>query len=224
MRGTPSEFSDAGRLRDRQVFIGPKDAAIEDARFIPAPFGDQLRAGFDASIDWINSPPDTMPPVVQAALAHYQFETLHPFSDGNGRIGRLLIVLQLMQLKVLRHPILVVSPWFEARRSEYQAALLRLSETGNWNDWVAFFATGVEAAATSTHERIDQLLGLQEEFVRRVRRGRLLGSRGTRRRRAHRGPDSPSAAGGGAAQRDPTGGDECPPADWPSSRSSPSGC
>ncbi len=175
VRGTPSEFSDAGRLRDRQVFIGPEDAAIEDARFIPAPFGDQLRAGFDASIDWINSPPDTMPPVVQTALAHYQFETLHPFSDGNGRIGRLLIVLQLMQLKVLRHPILVVSPWFEARRSEYQAALLRLSETGDWNGWVAFFASGVEAAATSTHERIDQLLGLQEEFVRRVRQAGFSG-------------------------------------------------
>ena len=72
VRGTPlGEFSDAGRLRDRQVFIGPKDAAIEDARFIPAPFGDQLRAGFEASIDWINSPPDAMPPVVRAALAHY---------------------------------------------------------------------------------------------------------------------------------------------------------
>ena len=66
-----------------------------------------------------------MPSVVQAGLAHYQFETLHPFSDGNGRIGRLLIVLQLMRLEVLRHPILVVSPWFEARRSEYQEALLR---------------------------------------------------------------------------------------------------
>jgi Fic family protein len=80
-----------------------------------------------------------------------------------------------MQLKVLRHPILVVSPWFEARRSEYQAALLRLSETGSWNDWVAFFAAGVEAAATSTHERIDQLLGLQEEFVRRVREAGFSG-------------------------------------------------
>jgi Fic family protein len=175
VRGTPGEISDAGRLRDRQVFIGPKDAAIEDARFIPAPFGDQLEVGFDALIHWMNSPPAAMPSVVQAALAHYQFETLHPFSDGNGRIGRLLIVLQLMQLSVLRHPILVVSPWFEARRSEYQAALLRLSETGNWNDWVAFFAAGVEAAATSTHERIDQLLGLQEEFVRRVREAGFSG-------------------------------------------------
>ena len=175
VRGTPGELSDAGRRRDRQVFIGPRDAAIEDARFVPAPFGDQLRSGFETAIDWINSPPPTMPPVVQAALAHYQFETLHPFSDGNGRIGRLLIVLQLMQLEVLRHPILVVSPWFEVRRSEYQAALLRLSQTGNWNDWVAFFATGVEAAATSTHERIDQLLSLQEEFVRRVREAGFSG-------------------------------------------------
>lgn len=175
VRGTPGEYSDAGRLRDRQVFIGPKNAAIEDARFVPAPFGDQLRAGFEAWIEWVDSPPNTMPPVVQAALAHYQFETLHPFSDGNGRIGRLLIVLQLMQWKVLRHPILVVSPWFETRRTEYQDALLTLSETGNWNDWVAFFATGVGAAATATHERIDQLLSLQEEIVRTVREAGVSG-------------------------------------------------
>lgn len=175
VRGTPGEFSDAGGLRDRQVFIGPRDAAIEDARFVPAPFGDQLRAGFEAAIGWINSMPPTMSPVVQAALAHYQFETLHPFSDGNGRIGRLLIVLQLMQLKVLQHPILVVSPWFESHRSEYQSALLALSETGNWNDWVAFFATGVEAAATSTHRRIDELLGLQEEYIGRAREAGISG-------------------------------------------------
>jgi cell filamentation protein, protein adenylyltransferase len=193
VRSTSGEFSDAGRLRDRQVFIGPKDAAIEDARFIPAPFGDQLRAGFEATIDWINAPPDTMPPVVQAALAHYQFETLHPFSDGNGRIGRLLIVLQLMQQKVLRHPILVVSPWFEARRSEYQAALLRLSQTGNWNDWVAFFVTGPPGGVRPPSSG-----------------GRYLGRRGTRRRRAHRRPDPPSASGGGPTRCDPAGGDERP--------------
>lgn len=175
VRGTTGEHSDAGRLRDRQVFIGPRDAPIEDARFVPAPFGDQLRAGFEAWIEWVNSPPETIPAVVQAALAHYQFETLHPFSDGNGRIGRLLIVLQLMQWKTLGHPLLVVSPWFEARRTEYQDALLALSRTGQWNDWVAFFATGVAAAATATHARIDQLLSLQEETVRAVREAGVSG-------------------------------------------------
>jgi Fic family protein len=174
VQGTPGEYSDAGRIRDRQVFIGPKDAAIEEAHFVPAPFGDQLRAGFEAWIRWVTEP-KTMPSVVQAGLAHYQFETLHPFSDGNGRIGRLLIVLQLMRLEVLRHPILVVSPWFEARRSEYQAALLTLSQTGDWDAWTRFFATGVEAAARTTHERVTELLSWQADTLARVRAAGVSG-------------------------------------------------
>jgi Fic family protein len=169
VQGTPGEYSDAGRERDRHVFIGPKDAAIEDARFVPAPFGDQLTAGFEAWIKWTNEPPRDLPPVVQAGLAHYQFETLHPFSDGNGRIGRLLIVLQLMRQGVLRHPLLVVSPWFEARRTEYQDALLALSKTGDWDGWVRFFATGVATAAETTHSRVDALISWQEATLRRTR-------------------------------------------------------
>ena len=172
---TPGEYSDAGRLRDRHVFIGPRDAAIEEARFVPAPFGDQLKAGFESWIAWVDSPPAELPAVVQAGMAHYQFETLHPFSDGNGRIGRLLIVLQLMRQGVLRHPILVVSPWFEARRTEYQDALLALSQTGDWNDWVHFFATGVAAAAETTHERVDALISWQEETLLRVREAGISG-------------------------------------------------
>jgi Fic family protein len=175
VQGTPGEYSDAGRVRDRHVFIGPRDAPIADARFVPAPFGDQLRAGVDDWIRWVNQSRDDMSPVVQAALGHYQFETLHPFSDGNGRIGRLLIVLQLMQLNVLRHPILVVSPWFEARRSEYQDALLQLSVAGHWSDWVQFFAAGVASAATTTHARVDVLISWQEETLARVRAERISG-------------------------------------------------
>ncbi|MGD9571977.1 MAG: Fic family protein [Thermoleophilia bacterium] len=169
VQDTAGDFSDAGRLRDRQVFIGPKNAPIEDARFVPAPFGDQLRSGFDTWIGWVNNPPTAMPAVVQTALAHYQFETLHPFSDGNGRIGRLLIVLQLMQWGILKHPILVVSPWFEARRTEYQDALLTLSQTGRWDHWVNFYATGVGASAHATHARIEALLSWQERAIRKVR-------------------------------------------------------
>lgn len=175
VQGTPGQYSDAGRIRDRHVFIGPKDAPIEEARFVPAPFGDHLRAGFEDWVAWVNDPPADMPSVLQAALAHYQFETLHPFSDGNGRIGRLLIVLQLMRQHVLSHPILVVSPWFEARRLEYQDALLALSQTGTWDDWVHFFATGVGAAAATTHERVDALISWQEEALSRVRQARVSG-------------------------------------------------
>lgn len=175
VRGTPGEHSDAGGVRDRQVLIGPRDAAIEQARFIPARFGDQLKSGFEHWIQWINTPGRELPAVVQSALAHYQFETLHPFSDGNGRIGRLSIVLQLMQLDVLKHPILVVSPWFEARRTDYQDALLRLSQTGHWDDWVRFFATGIGAAASTTHQRLDQLLLWQEQALLRVQAAGISG-------------------------------------------------
>jgi Fic family protein len=175
VQGTPGEHSDAGGLRDRQVFIGPQDAPLESARFVPAPFGDQLTSAFDDLINWMNRSDIGLPPVVQAGLAHYQFETLHPYSDGNGRIGRLMIVLHLMRLGVLRHPILVASPWFEERRSQYQDALLRLSQTGDWDAWISFFATGVEAAASTTHRRIDDLLTWQEEALERARAARVSG-------------------------------------------------
>ena len=122
-----------------------------------------------------------MPPTVQAALAHFQFETLHPLSDGNGRIGRLLIVLQLMKQRVLREPILVVSPWFEARRREYRDGVLALSETGDWDGWVRFFATGVGVSADSTHERVDRLLSCSGARSRRfVRPGSQVSRSGSR--------------------------------------------
>jgi Fic family protein len=167
--GTPSEHHDAGRVRERHVYIGARDASIQAARFVPAPFGDQLQAGLEAWTEWVRTPHEAMPAVVQAALAHYQFEALHPFSDGNGRIGRLVIVLQLMRLGLLRDPLLVVSPWFEARRELYQDELAALSRTGDWDAWVSFFAAGVGASARSTLERVAALLDWREQTLERVR-------------------------------------------------------
>jgi Fic family protein len=102
-------------------------------------------------------------------MAHYQFETLHPFFDGNGRIGRLLIAMALIRDGVLREPILVVSPWFEARRSAYQDGLLDLSLSGRWDDWVHFFASGVAESADTTRERVERLLAWREDALGRVR-------------------------------------------------------
>lgn len=175
VQGTPGELADAGRLRAIQVVIGARGAAIEDARFVPAPPGDRLRAGIDDWLTWVNDPPAGISPVVQAAIAHYQFETLHPFSDGNGRIGRLLIVLQLMRRGVLEQPILVVSPWFEARRTEYQDALLDLSRSADWDRWISFFATGVAAAADSTRHRVIALFEWRQETIAVARAAGLTG-------------------------------------------------
>jgi Fic family protein len=174
VQGTPGQYSDAGAIRDRQVLIGARNAAISDARFVPPPPGDHLAAGLDAWLAWLNDPPE-LPSTIVAALTHYQFETLHPFSDGNGRIGRLIIALQLMARGVLREPILVVSPWFEERRDQYQDGLLELSVSGDWDGWVEFFARAVEASANDTRDRIDRLLEWQDATLSRVRAAGVVG-------------------------------------------------
>jgi len=167
VRGTAGELSDAGGLRDRIVVIGAPGRALDEARFVPPPHGDQLRAGVESMLGWINDPPH-VPTVVQAALAHYQFETLHPYSDGNGRLGRLLVIVHLLRGALIREPLLVVSPWFEQRRAQYQDALLRLSFSGEWDAWIAFFAEGVAASAAESQIKVERLVGLQEDLRSRV--------------------------------------------------------
>lgn len=130
--GTRSDTAEAGRLRTTQVFIGGGRGRVTEARFIPPPPGDVLRDGFLAWEDWIRRDSD-LPTVIRMAAAHHQFETLHPFNDGNGRIGQLVAVLQLMASGELRSPVLNLSPWLEARRRAYQDALLALSSDGNWD-------------------------------------------------------------------------------------------
>lgn len=175
VRGTSGELSDAGGLRDRIVVIGKAGSSFADARYVPPPPGDQLRSGFESLLAWLTAPPD-LPTVIQAGMAHYQFETLHPYSDGNGRIGRLLVIVQLLRGAVIREPLLVVSPWFEARREQYQDALLQLSCDGNWDKWLAFFAEGVAASAEESRRKVERLVELQANLRSRVQAARKRGS------------------------------------------------
>lgn len=172
--GTAGELSDAGGLRDRIVVIGAPGKSLEEARYVPPPPGDQLRAGMESLLDWIASPPP-IPTVVQAAMAHYQFESLHPYSDGNGRLGRLLVIIQLLRGAVIREPLLVVSPWFEHRRNQYQDALLELSFDGDWDTWIAFFAEGVAASASESQAKVERLVELQAELRTTVQQARKRG-------------------------------------------------
>jgi Fic family protein len=178
--GIAGEVSDAGGLRDRIVVIGSRGRSLPDARFVPPPPGDQLRNGVEALLAWIGGPPD-IPLVVQAALAHYQFETLHPYSDGNGRLGRLLVIVQLLRGALIREPLLVVSPWFEQRREQYQDQLLELSIDGDWDRWVAFFAEGVAASAVESQSKVERLLALQHVLREQVQ---FAGKRGAAERLA----------------------------------------
>ena len=175
VRGTAGELSDAGQLRDRIVVIGAPGAGFDEARFVPPPPGDQLRSGVEDLLDWVASPPE-LPTVILAALAHYQFESLHPYSDGNGRLGRLLVIVQLLRGAVIREPLLVVSPWFEQRRDRYQDELLSLSCTGNWEQWVSFFAEGVAASARDSQQKVERLVTLQDQLRHRVQEANKRGS------------------------------------------------
>lgn len=112
---------------------------------------------------------EAIDPVVAAGMAHYQFETLHPFNDGNGRLGRLLVVLHLMQAGALAEPTLTVSPWFEARRADYYDRLLAVSTRGDWNAWIQFFARGLMSSARDTERSLTDLLSVQADLKNRVR-------------------------------------------------------
>ncbi len=168
VRGTSAETGDAGRIRQTPVAIGSANGTIEDARFVPMPPGIALEAAVRDLLDWLHSGAAQRDPLVAAAISHYQFETLHPFNDGNGRIGRLVIVLTFMADGLLSQPLLSVSPWFEARRSEYQDRLAAVSATGDWDGWIQFFATGIRESADDTLQRVNRLLSVQHGYVSRV--------------------------------------------------------
>lgn len=179
MQHTPLQ-SESGRTRTTQVVIGrrpdadPRGQPVHSSRFVPTPPGDRLDAGLRDLVDWMQQDHGgQIDPVIAAAMSHYQFETLHPYRDGNGRIGRLLIVLQLQMGGVLSEPTLTVSPWFESRREEYYDHLYGVSTRADWDGYVRFFATGLREAADGTHREMLQLVEVQHELKEVVRGSRL---------------------------------------------------
>jgi Fic family protein len=175
VRGTRGEMSDAGGLRQTQVFIGERELGIEHSRFVPVPEGQLLQDGVSEWEKWINREDDQIPLLVKAAVGHYQFETLHPFSDGNGRLGRLVVVLQLMEADTLAYPVLNLSPWLKVRKDEYKSMLRDVSLTGDFDPWVRFFATAVQAQASDMVQRIEELLAVREGLLRTVKEHRRHG-------------------------------------------------
>ena len=176
VHGTSSDNSQAGRVRTTDVFIGLKGAEVENARFVPCPHGHHLRDGLLAWEGWINKTSDDMHLLARMAVGHYQFETLHPFNDGNGRLGRLVLLLQLMAAGELSHPVVALSPWLESRRHRYQDHLFNISAFGDFDPWVRFFCEGAAAQARSAVERIRTLVALKDRMVVAVRQS---GAKGT---------------------------------------------
>jgi Fic family protein len=170
LEGVRGEEKMPGRLRTRQVWIAERGTTLEEARFVPPPAS--LVADLLADLETFLNEDLQMPPLVQAALMHYQFEAIHPYTDGNGRMGRLLIVLFLCAKTVLPTPLLYLSAYFERLRTDYYDQLLRLSETGEWEPWLRFFLRGVELQAKDAAARSRRLRRLQEDY-----RSRLQGVR-----------------------------------------------
>jgi len=162
-----------GEFRSVQNWIGePPTYALEDAVYVPPPVSEMA----DALHDWERFLHETltMPPLVRCALMHYQFEAIHPFRDGNGRLGRLLITLYLCANKHLTQPLLYLSAFFEAHRQEYYDRLQAIRVSGDWANWLAFFLSGVVSQARDGAERSRKILDLREEY-----RERLLRAKGT---------------------------------------------
>lgn len=158
MTGVRGDHATPGELRRSQNWIGPPGSTLAQATYVPPPHEEML----DDLGAWEKFLHDeTLPPLVQTALMHYQFEAIHPFLDGNGRVGRLLITLLLMQRGVLPLPLLYLSAFFEATRRDYYDGLRAVTERSAWDDWLLYFLNGVARQsedALSRAERINQQL------------------------------------------------------------------
>lgn len=163
-----------GAFRTEQNYIGSRHAPISDARFVPPPVPEMIEALNRWEID-LHVDPDPLPLLVRLAAAHYQFEAIHPFRDGNGRVGRLLIPLLLCAHDRLSDPLLYMSAFFERHREEYVDLLLRVSTRGAWEDWIAFFLRGVAECARDGQTLTDGLLALRERYHAAVRAARSSG-------------------------------------------------
>lgn len=151
-----------GELRKSQNWIGPAGATVETASFVPPP-PDEIGELLTDLERFIHESP-RLPPLVQAALVHYQFETIHPFLDGNGRLGRLLIVFFLVVRDRLPEPLLYLSPYFEIHRQQYYEALQAVRERGDIDQWLQLFLDGVRAQATDAVIRAERLTDLREHY------------------------------------------------------------
>jgi Fic family protein len=158
MTGVRGEHLTPGETRTSQNWIGPGGCTLNDAKFVPPPPEDMNEALSDMEkFIHARSP---LPFVVRLALIHYQFEAIHPFLDGNGRIGRLLIVLLLCAENVLPQPMLYLSAYFERHQSEYYRLLLEVSRDGRWQEWISFFLRGLAEQSRDAISRSDKLLEL----------------------------------------------------------------
>lgn len=163
MRGVRGDRADPAEFRRTQNWIGAPSSTLANATYVPPPVED-MKTALSAWESFLHD--RSQPPLVQIALIHSQFEAIHPFVDGNGRVGRLLITLFLIERGILPTPLLYLSAFFEATRRDYYDRLLGVTQRGDWARWIEYFLKGVARQAEdalSCAERINQLLARWRE-------------------------------------------------------------
>lgn len=166
LRGVRGEHKMPGEYRQSQNWIG--GASINDAVFVP-PIHNDINSFMSDIEKFANDESNPLPDLLKVALIHYQFETVHPFLDGNGRVGRLLITLYLVNKGILKQPILYLSDFFEKNRSLYYDNLMRVRSHNDLNQWFKFFLTGVIETAKNGVETFDGILQLQKEIDEKLK-------------------------------------------------------
>lgn len=164
LRNVRGQEKNPGDFRTTQNWIGPPGGTLEDAVFVPPRHEPEMQ---EALRDWesmLHERDLDLPPLVACGLLHYQFETVHPFLDGNGRLGRLLIILYLMDIGELPEPLLYLSPYFERDRSAYYSRLQAVRERGEVQAWLQYFLIGVALQAKDAVDRAERLTDLQAQW------------------------------------------------------------
>lgn len=150
-----------GEYKIHQNWIGALQ--IQRARFVPPPPVEAQDCMNDLEA-FMNADTAPLPPLIATGLSHYQFETIHPFGDGNGRVGRMLITLQLLSQGLLNSPLLYVSPFIDANKDEYIDAMFAVSSEGDWERWLRFFLRAIKESCVETTKTIGRLNALQERY------------------------------------------------------------
>jgi Fic family protein len=161
LKGVRGELKSPGRYRCDQVWIGPNNN-IADARYIP-PHADAVPSAMARWERFVND--DQATPLVTIAIAHAEFEAVHPFMDGNGRMGRIAIPLMLNMYGIISSPCFYLSDFFEHRNTEYQDRLLAVSETDSWTDWCVFFLDAVYVQARENNAKANGIYSLYNEIL-----------------------------------------------------------
>lgn len=166
LSGVRGQEKNPGEFRRSQNWIGAANCSLKEARFIP-PNVDDMNQAMDELELYMNES-DDYDPLIRISLIHYQFETIHPFLDGNGRVGRLLILLYLMQQGLISKPIIYISYFLKKNQIEYYDRISEVRRSGNYEQWISFFLEAVSAAAKDSLDTVEKLNALHEQNVKKL--------------------------------------------------------